>query len=171
MASSRPNRPRYAFVTLLTTDSYLPGALVLAHSIRAAHSNLSKLSTSDATNIPFDLICLVSPNNVKVQSIRSLRRAFDLVVGIEPLSIAGFVAQKQAELKKDLELTGKSDSQKRKETNGRIRELAQKNLNLLGRPDLGEGNGDALTKLHAWRLTAYDKIVFLDADTIVLVSL
>lgn len=38
-----------------------------------------------------------------------------------------------------------------------------------GRPDLGEAAGAALTKLHAWRLTNYDKIIFLDADILVLV--
>ena len=37
------------------------------------------------------------------------------------------------------------------------------NLNLLGRPDLSH----TYTKLHAWRLTQYDKCVFLDADTLV----
>lgn len=176
MATTTSNRPRNAFVTLLTTDSYLPGALVLAHSIKQSHSNKSKLlSTSDATNIPFHLVCLVSTNNVKVQSIRSLRRVFDLVIGVEPLSISGFIAHKQEQFNKLNQTTdteGKEiiDPDKKKEINGRIRELAQRNLNLLGRPDLGERGGDALTKLHAWRLTAYDKVIFLDADTIVLVS-
>jgi len=37
-------------------------------------------------------------------------------------------------------------------------------LALIGRPDLGL----TFTKLHAWRLTQYDKCVFLDADTLVL---
>ncbi len=39
---------------------------------------------------------------------------------------------------------------------------------LTGRPDLGEARGAALTKLHAWRLTAYSRVVFLDADMLVL---
>ncbi|XP_071085668.1 glycogenin-1-like isoform X1 [Haliotis cracherodii] len=38
------------------------------------------------------------------------------------------------------------------------------NLQLLGRPDLS----CTLTKLHCWRLTQYDKCVFMDADTLVL---
>ena len=38
-----------------------------------------------------------------------------------------------------------------------------KNLSLLGRPDLNV----TFTKLHCWRLTQFDKAVFLDADTLV----
>ena len=38
-----------------------------------------------------------------------------------------------------------------------------KNLTLLGRPDLNV----TFTKLHCWRLTQFDKAVFLDADTLV----
>ncbi|XP_075216633.1 glycogenin 1 isoform X1 [Lycorma delicatula] len=40
----------------------------------------------------------------------------------------------------------------------------QDNLALLSRPELGI----TFTKLHCWRLTQFDKCVFLDADTIVL---
>ena len=38
------------------------------------------------------------------------------------------------------------------------------NLQLLGRPDLSV----TFTKLHCWRLTMFDKAVFLDADTLVI---
>jgi len=37
------------------------------------------------------------------------------------------------------------------------------NLSLLGRPDLNV----TFTKLHCWRLTQFNKCVFLDADTLV----
>lgn len=37
------------------------------------------------------------------------------------------------------------------------------NLALLARPELGV----TFTKLHCWRLTQYEKCVFLDADTLV----
>lgn len=37
------------------------------------------------------------------------------------------------------------------------------NLGLLSRPELGV----TFTKLHCWRLTRFDKCVFLDADTLV----
>jgi len=40
----------------------------------------------------------------------------------------------------------------------------EENLALIGRPDLGL----TFTKLHAWRLTQYEKCVFLDADTLIL---
>ncbi|KAI6226431.1 hypothetical protein M3Y99_01293300 [Aphelenchoides fujianensis] len=40
----------------------------------------------------------------------------------------------------------------------------QENLGLIGRPDLGV----TFTKLHCWRLTQYEKCVFLDADTLVI---
>ncbi|WKY14170.1 hypothetical protein Q1695_000041 [Nippostrongylus brasiliensis] len=40
----------------------------------------------------------------------------------------------------------------------------QENLSLINRPDLGV----TFTKLHCWRLTQYQKAVFLDADTLVL---
>ena len=37
------------------------------------------------------------------------------------------------------------------------------NLQLLGRPDLNV----TFTKFHCWKLTMFDKAVFLDADTLV----
>lgn len=40
----------------------------------------------------------------------------------------------------------------------------EKMLNLMQRPELGV----TLTKIHCWKLTNYDKCVFLDADTLVL---
>ncbi|KAI6205179.1 hypothetical protein M3Y94_00763300 [Aphelenchoides besseyi] len=40
----------------------------------------------------------------------------------------------------------------------------EENLGIIGRPDLGV----TFTKLHCWRLTQYEKCVFLDADTLVL---
>ena len=42
-------------------------------------------------------------------------------------------------------------------------EFAQENLALIGRPDLGV----TFTKLACWRLTQYEKAVFVDADTLV----
>jgi len=40
----------------------------------------------------------------------------------------------------------------------------EKRLNLLGRPELGV----TVTKIQAWRLTEYEKLLFLDADTMVM---
>lgn len=70
----------YAFVTLLSSDSYLPGALVLAASLRDVHPY-----PPVEPEVAFKTICLVTPESVDVQSIKALRKAFDVVVGVEIL--------------------------------------------------------------------------------------
>ncbi|KAK8844565.1 hypothetical protein IAR55_006412 [Kwoniella newhampshirensis] len=70
--TSLPN----AFVTLLTTSSYLPGALVLLHSLHELHP------------VPrdFKIVCLVTPETVDARTIGELREAgYDLVIGVEPI--------------------------------------------------------------------------------------
>lgn len=74
------SRPSFAFVTLLTTDSYLPGALTLAAAIRDVHAQ-----SPVANQIPFETVCLVTPETVDVKSIKALRKIFDVVVGVEVL--------------------------------------------------------------------------------------
>jgi hypothetical protein len=65
-----------AFVTLLTTDSYLPGALVLLHSLLELHP-----APRD-----FKIVALVTPETVDAKSIGELRKAgYDLVIGVEPI--------------------------------------------------------------------------------------
>jgi hypothetical protein len=65
-----------AFVTLLTTDSYLPGALVLLHSLIELHP-----APRD-----FKIVALVTPETVDAKSIGELRKAgYDLVIGVEPI--------------------------------------------------------------------------------------
>lgn len=72
--SSNPNTN--AFVTLLTTDSYLPGALVLLYSLHELHP-----SPRD-----FKIVALVTPETVDAKSIKDLRKAgYDLVIGVEPI--------------------------------------------------------------------------------------
>ena len=68
----------YAFVTLLTSDSYLPGALALAAALKDLHP-----SPPSPPQVPFVTVCLVTPESVDVSSIKLLRSAFDLVVGVE----------------------------------------------------------------------------------------
>jgi hypothetical protein len=70
--------PPYAFATLLTSDSYLPGALTLAAALKDAHP-----SPPEHPEVAFDTVCLVTPETVDVSSIRLLRRAYDVVVGVE----------------------------------------------------------------------------------------
>lgn len=65
-----------AFITLLTTDSYLPGALVLLHSLRELHPSPRE----------FKIVALVTPETVDAKSIGELRKAgYDLVIGVEPI--------------------------------------------------------------------------------------
>jgi glycogenin len=77
----------YAFVTLLTSDHYLPGTLALAAALKDVHDSLDDI----------DLVCLVTPETVDVKSIKLLRRAFDHVIGVE------LIEQLSS---KDLELLG-----------------------------------------------------------------
>lgn len=100
-----------AFVTLVATDLYASGALVIAHRLRELGSKK-------------DLVCLVTPNiSAQVQNILSKLYKIVLV--------------------------------------DTMRSRDMDNLQLLGRPDLDI----TFTKIHAWRLSQYSKIVFLDADT------
>ena len=68
----------YAFVTLLTSDSYLPGVLTLAAALKDIHP-----SPPAPPEVDFQTICLVTPETVDIASIKLLRKAFDLVVGVE----------------------------------------------------------------------------------------
>ncbi|SPO39856.1 related to glycogenin-2 beta [Pseudozyma flocculosa] len=166
-----------AFVTLLTSDHYLPGALVLAQSVRLAHGISKDDRSSSATGSArkrFDIVALITPDTLSVQTVKALRRSglFDWIVGVEPI---GF---------KQLLATPTADGDGGLEANDTLLKM-ERNLALLGRPDLQ----DTLTKLHVWRLgrdsaaslpgtatsasgrgiwQGYDKIVFLDADMLVL---
>jgi hypothetical protein len=68
----------YAFVTLLTSDSYLPGVLTLAAALKDIHP-----SPPVHPEVDFQTVCLVTPETVDIASIKLLRKAFDLVVGVE----------------------------------------------------------------------------------------
>ncbi|CAO1617098.1 unnamed protein product [Sympodiomycopsis kandeliae] len=191
-------KPRFAFVTLLTTDEYLPAALVVAHSLRLVHAQSSSLSDQDRQALASDydlndpnaslphlgpwpavptaqkgaqsdvhLVAIVTPETLAIQSIRSLLAVYDRVIGVETLGIESVLAMQQAG---QIEPKGKSrqvfahDSASPLDVN----QISLDNLALLDRPDLGTDRGAALTKLHAWRLTDYDKVLFLDADTLIL---
>ena len=68
----------YAFVTLLTSDSYLPGVLTLAAALKDIHP-----SPPVPPEVDFQTVCLVTPETVDIASIKLLRKTFDLVVGVE----------------------------------------------------------------------------------------
>lgn len=83
----------YAFVTLLTSDHYLPGALTLVAALRDIHP-----SPAISPEVDFQTVCLVTPETVDVSTIKLLRKTFDVVVGVE------LIAQKD---EKGLALLGK----------------------------------------------------------------
>ncbi len=68
----------YAFATLVTSDSYLPGALALVAALRDIHP-----SPSQSPEVDFQTVCLVTPETVDVNSIRLLRKVFNVVLGVE----------------------------------------------------------------------------------------
>ncbi|TFK36953.1 hypothetical protein BDQ12DRAFT_686149 [Crucibulum laeve] len=70
----------YAFVTLVSSDSYLPGALALAAALNDVHP-----SPPVDPEVPFQTVCLVTPESVDVSTIKLLRRAFNVVIGVEIL--------------------------------------------------------------------------------------
>jgi glycogenin glucosyltransferase len=69
---------RYAFVTLITSDAYLPGALTIAAALNDVHRPLPLDET-----VAYETVCLVTPEIVDITTIRLLRKAFDVVVGVE----------------------------------------------------------------------------------------
>eukprot|EP00158_Paraphelidium_tribonemae_P002883 Partr_v1_DN25753_c0_g1_i1_m74639 putative glycogenin len=109
-----PSSSSEAFVTLLTSDNYAVGALVLAHSLRD-HSTTKQLAVIVSESVS---------QNVRDQ----LKAVFDHVIPVE--SIAS---------------------------------TSRENLRALGRPELLF----TYTKLQVWNLTQFRKVVFLDADTLV----
>lgn len=114
-------------MTLLLTESYLPGAMTLAQSLRDTHTS-KKLSV------------MVDNRSLSESSLRLLKvryrskeltheRIYDYVIPVNT-----------------------------------IKSTDMSNLYLLGRPDLHS----TFTKVEAWTQTQFRKIVFLDADTLVL---
>ena len=65
----------FAFVTLISSDAYLPGALVQAAALRDIHND-----QPSPPEVPFSTVCLVTPETVDVSTVKRLRKAFDLVL-------------------------------------------------------------------------------------------
>ncbi|OCH94665.1 hypothetical protein OBBRIDRAFT_768953 [Obba rivulosa] len=68
----------FAFVTLVTSDYYLPGALALVAALKDLHP-----TPLVPPEVEFQTVCLVTPETVDVSTIKLLRRAFDVIVGVE----------------------------------------------------------------------------------------
>ncbi|EAU92780.1 glycogenin glucosyltransferase [Coprinopsis cinerea okayama7 len=64
----------HAFVTLISSDAYLPGALTQVAALNDLHDKRD-----------YQTVCLVTPESVDVATIKALRKAFDVVVGVEIL--------------------------------------------------------------------------------------
>lgn len=152
--AATPPRPTRAFATLVTADAALPGALVLATSVRTHHPH-----PPPPTGRHYHLVALCTPATLARRSLTALRLAFDVVVGVEPITLESLLA--------DRWLGGLARGDRR------LEDLGLENLGLEGfgleetglaprcRTDL------LLTKLHLWRLTAYERIVYLEADMLV----
>jgi glycogenin len=107
-----------AFVTLLTNDNYLPGALVLAKSLKRA-------------NTKYPIAVMATKNQVSLKAAKILEIVFDSVYWVDAIY--------------------SSDKE---------------NLELLGRPELGI----TFTKIHCFNksILPYEKVAYLDADTLVI---
>ena len=65
---------------------------MLAAALRDVHPKPATLP-----EVPFQTVCLVTPETVDVNTVKSLRRAYDVVVGVEVI---------EEDLTKELELLG-----------------------------------------------------------------
>ncbi|KAI7833156.1 hypothetical protein BX661DRAFT_179270 [Kickxella alabastrina] len=66
-ASAQPGMGRFAYVTLVTSDAYVEGSLVLLHSLRQTMTSHS-------------IICLATPYQLSEHSMERLRHHFDGVI-------------------------------------------------------------------------------------------
>ncbi|KAJ5694738.1 hypothetical protein N7536_005150 [Penicillium majusculum] len=104
------------YCTLLLSDNYLPGAMVLAHSLR---DNGTKAR----------LVALFTPDRLQSTTIDELRTIYD-----ELIPVSSMVNDTPA------------------------------NLWLMDRPDLIA----TFTKIELWRLTQYQRVVYIDCDVVAL---
>lgn len=81
-APSETPTPSFAVVTLLTSDSYLAGALTTLKSLLDVEGSSPEKS--------FETVCLVTPSTVGQSSIKALERCFDRVVGVEEITTSSW---------------------------------------------------------------------------------
>lgn len=70
--------PEFAFATLVTSDAYAKGAQVVVAALRELHPH-----PPTPPEVAFETVCIVTPETVSVDTIKALRKAFDLVIGVE----------------------------------------------------------------------------------------
>lgn len=139
--------PEFAFATLVASDSYAKGAQVVAAALRELHP-----SPPTPPEVEFETVCIVTPETVDVGTIKALRKAFDVVIGVEVIDehqVAG------------LALLGELHAVYMSNTPF-VHSYVDSLCDVVGRPDLRS----VLTKLHVFRLTQYSKVIFLDADVL-----
>ncbi|RMD42551.1 hypothetical protein DV735_g2621, partial [Chaetothyriales sp. CBS 134920] len=106
----------YATLQLLINDSYLPGVMVLGHSLRERGATAK-------------LACIVVVENLAAETIEELRTVYDDIIPVQ-----------------------------------RLTNHTPANLYVMDRLDLVS----TFTKIELWRQTQYKRIVYLDADMVVL---
>ena len=90
---------RYAFVTLITSDEYLPGALALAAALKEVHGKEGSRRGEEEEvsgavrgrgeyeyEYEYETVCLVTPETVEVNTVRRLRQAYEHVIGVEVIA-------------------------------------------------------------------------------------
>ena len=73
---------RYAFASLVTSDHYLPGALAVAAALKEVHPYPPSLP-----EVSYQTVCIVTPETIDVKTIKALRKAYDLVIGVEVIDV------------------------------------------------------------------------------------
>ncbi|KAG2156652.1 glycosyltransferase family 8 protein [Suillus bovinus] len=66
----------FAFVTLVTSDSYLPGALAISGALKDVHQ-------TEPHEVKYDTVCIVTPETLDITTIKLLRKTYDTVIGVE----------------------------------------------------------------------------------------
>ncbi|KAG2044464.1 hypothetical protein BDR03DRAFT_1004775 [Suillus americanus] len=66
----------FAFVTLVTSDSYLPGALAISGALKDVHQ-------TEPHEVKHDTVCIVTPEILDITTIKLLRKTYDIVIGVE----------------------------------------------------------------------------------------
>ncbi|KAG1813286.1 nucleotide-diphospho-sugar transferase [Suillus subaureus] len=66
----------FAFVTLVTSDSYLPGALAISGALKDVHQ-------TEPHEVKYDTVCIVTPETLDITTIKLLRKTYDIVIGVE----------------------------------------------------------------------------------------
>ncbi|KAG1757148.1 glycosyltransferase family 8 protein [Suillus lakei] len=140
----------FAFVTLVTSDSYLPGALAISGALKDVHH-------PQPHEVEYDTVCIVTPETLDITTIKLLRKTYDIVIGVEVIGQSDpaglyLLAEGTKSFSVGISLTVPRP----------VSVFCTIVPHMWGRPDLDT----VLTKLHVFRLTQYSKVIFLDADVL-----